>query len=65
MKRMLRADVISLGALALGAHAACPSDVEAAAMAASYATLQPAPNAPADMTMARRDLRTRQVHTVC
>ena len=33
------------------AQASCPSDLQAAILAARYATLQPAPNLPADMTM--------------
>lgn len=33
------------------AQASCPSDLQAAALAARYANLQPAPNLPADMTM--------------
>jgi 2-keto-4-pentenoate hydratase len=39
-------------ALPLGALAACPSDIDTAMMAARYANLQPAPNPPADLSMA-------------
>ncbi len=38
--------------LAPAAHAACPSDVDTALMAARFANLQPAPNPPAELTMA-------------
>ncbi len=44
--------VTILCALPLGALAACPSDVDTAMMAARYANLQPAPNPPADLSMA-------------
>lgn len=37
---------------ATGARATCPTDVDAAVMAARYTAAQPAPNAPADLTMA-------------
>src|SRR5512143_404514 len=44
--------VTILCALPLGALAACPSDIDTAMMAARYANLQPAPNSPADLSMA-------------
>jgi 2-keto-4-pentenoate hydratase len=43
--------VAAFCAFPFGSFAACPSDVDAALMAARYANLQPAPNAPADLTM--------------
>jgi len=52
MKLVLSVGAITLGTFALNVHAACPSDVDTAAMAARYANLQPAPNPPPDMTMA-------------
>ncbi len=52
MKLALSVGAITLGAFASSVHAACPSDVDTAAMAARYANLQPAPNPPPDMTMA-------------
>ncbi len=52
MKVINQTAAIMLGALALTAHAACPSDIDAAAMAARYANLQAVPNPPADMNMA-------------
>jgi 2-keto-4-pentenoate hydratase len=52
MKLVFSVGAITLGIFALSAHAACPSDVDTAMMAARYASLQPAPNPPPDMTMA-------------
>ncbi|MGH2362030.1 MAG: 2-keto-4-pentenoate hydratase [bacterium] len=52
MKLVLSVGAITLGTFALNVHAACPSDVDTAAMAARYANLRPAPNPPPDMTMA-------------
>lgn len=52
MKALLPLAAVSLGALVPSAHAACPSDVDTALMAARYANLQPVPNPPADLTMA-------------
>ncbi len=52
MKGALSVGAITLGAFAVSVHAACPSDVDTAAMAARYANLQPAPNPPPEMTMA-------------
>ncbi|MBA2412942.1 MAG: hypothetical protein H0V63_08975 [Burkholderiaceae bacterium] len=52
MKLQLRSVALSLSMFALNVHAACPSDVDAAALGASQANLQPAPNAPAHVTMA-------------
>ncbi len=51
MKPLFALATVSLGAFVLNVHAACPSDVDTAAMAARYANLQPVPNPPADMTM--------------
>jgi 2-keto-4-pentenoate hydratase len=52
MKLVFLVGAIALGTFTWSAHAACPSDVDTAAMAASYANLQPVPNPPSDMTMA-------------
>lgn len=52
MKILLCVSAMALASSALSVHAACPSDLETAAMAASHANLQPVPNSPADMTMA-------------
>ena len=52
MKSWFAVAVVILGTLPFGALAACPSDLEAAMKAALYANLQPAPNPPADLTMA-------------
>lgn len=51
MKRMIGLSAICLGVVAFGAHAACPSDLDAATMAARFASLQPVSSPPADMTM--------------
>jgi 2-keto-4-pentenoate hydratase len=51
MKASLCLFAIGFGAFLLNAHAACPSDLDAALMAARYANLQPVPNQPSDMTM--------------
>jgi len=52
MKLLLPVVAITLGALASGVRAACPSDTDTALMAARFANLQPVPNPPADMSMA-------------
>lgn len=52
MKRVFSVGAIALGTFTLSVHAACPSDIDTAAMAARYASLQPVPNPPSDMTMA-------------
>lgn len=52
MKQLLAVLAVVLCAPALSVHAACPSDADAALMAARFANLQPVPNPPADMTMA-------------
>ena len=52
MKSWFGMVVITVGALPFSALAACPSDLDAALMAARYANLQPAPNPPADLAMA-------------
>jgi 2-keto-4-pentenoate hydratase len=52
MKPVFSVCAIALWTFALSGHAACPSDVDTAAMAAHYANLQPAPNPLPDMTMA-------------
>lgn len=52
MKLLLPVAAITLGTFALCAHAACPSDADTALMAARFANLQPAPNPPADLTLA-------------
>ncbi len=44
--------VAALCALAVPAHAACPSTADVALMAARHANLQPAPNPRPGMTMA-------------
>ena len=41
-----------IASLAVSAHAACPADVDVGIMAARYANLLPAPNPPADLSMA-------------
>ena len=51
MKALFALATVSFGALVFNVHAACPSDADAAAMAERYASLQPVPNPPADMTM--------------
>jgi 2-keto-4-pentenoate hydratase len=51
MRVGIRIAVMTACILPLGASAACPSDLEAAMMAARYANLQPAPNAPSDLSM--------------
>jgi 2-keto-4-pentenoate hydratase len=51
MNTRTRLLVAAICGLPLGAHAACPSDVDTAVMAARYANLQPAPNPPADLSM--------------
>jgi 2-keto-4-pentenoate hydratase len=51
MKVLFALAAVSFAALVPGAQAACPTDVDAAAMAERYARLQPVPNPPADMTM--------------
>ena len=51
MKLKLLAGAICISASAFGALAACPSDLEAATMAARFASLQPAANPPPDFTM--------------
>lgn len=51
MKASIPLAAIALGVIAGGVHAACPSSVDTALMAARYANLQPAPNPPADMKM--------------
>lgn len=51
MKALLRLAAVSFGAFVLNVHAACPSDVDTALMAARYANLQLVPNPPSDMTM--------------
>ena len=51
MKLVLWVAAINLGAFAFSAEAACPSDLDAATMAARYANLQAAPNPPPDLTM--------------
>lgn len=43
---------ITVATFALSAHAACPTDIDTALMAARYANLQPAPNPQSDMTLA-------------
>ena len=43
---------LSAGVFAAAAHAACPSDLDIALVAARYANLQPAPNPPADLSEA-------------
>lgn len=43
---------LSAGVFAAAAHAACPSDLDVALVAARYANLQPAPNPPADLSEA-------------
>lgn len=52
MKLLLPAAAITLGMFASYVGAACPSDADTALMAARFANLQPAPNPPADLTMA-------------
>lgn len=52
MKLLLPIAAITLGMSALSVRAACPSDIDAALMAARFANLQPVPNPPADMSMA-------------
>lgn len=52
MKPISLAVGIMSATFVLSAYAACPSDIDAAAMAARYANLQAVPNPPADMTMA-------------
>lgn len=52
MKVVFSAGALTFGIFASSVHAACPSDVDTAAMAARYANLQPTPNPPPDMTMA-------------
>ncbi|MBI5909557.1 MAG: fumarylacetoacetate hydrolase [Betaproteobacteria bacterium] len=52
MKLLLPIAAITLGMSALSVRAACPSDTDAALMAARFANLQPVPNPPADMSMA-------------
>ena len=51
MNLKLRAGAMCLGAFAFGVHAACPSDLDAATMAARFANLQPAASPPSDFTM--------------
>jgi len=66
MKLISLTSAMTLSALALSAYAACPSDIDAAAMAAQYANLQPVPNPPPDMSMADalcgRDKYTKFLH---
>jgi 2-keto-4-pentenoate hydratase len=52
MKQAPWVGFITVATLALSAHAACPSDIDTALMAARYANLQPAPNPPSEMTLA-------------
>jgi 2-keto-4-pentenoate hydratase len=52
MKLPLQVVAITLGAFVLNVDAACPPDTDTALMAARFANLQPAPNPPADMSMA-------------
>jgi 2-keto-4-pentenoate hydratase len=52
MKAASRVVLASLCVVPIGVFAACPTDLDAAVMAARYANLQPAPNAAADLTMA-------------
>jgi 2-keto-4-pentenoate hydratase len=51
MKALLALAAVGLAALAPNVHGACPSDADAAAMAKRFASLEAAPNPPADMTM--------------
>lgn len=52
MKQTPWVGFITVATFALSAHAACPSDIDTALMAARYANLQPAPNPQSDMTLA-------------
>ena len=51
MKRVFWVGAIYLGAFACSVHAACPTDLDAATMAARYANLQMTPNPPSDLSM--------------
>jgi 2-keto-4-pentenoate hydratase len=51
VKALFFAGLIGLGMFAVNVHAACPSDLDVALLAARYANREPAPNPPADMTM--------------
>lgn len=52
MKLLVPVAAITLGALTLSVHAACPSAIDTALMAARFANLQPVANPPADLSMA-------------
>jgi 2-keto-4-pentenoate hydratase len=52
MKTRTRIAVTIFCAFPISAFAACPSDLDTAVMAARYVNLQPAPNPPADLSMA-------------